>query len=86
MKPNKPPPPNTPSGLRALPRQATPSTDLGAEERSRARHVFHNATGGPLPFDAVDEFFGYINPWSVVRYRAWPKNRTHSLRMSRRSV
>ncbi|MCZ6915158.1 MAG: 4Fe-4S dicluster domain-containing protein [Gemmatimonadetes bacterium] len=74
MKPRNPPPPTYYFGYESPPASGNAINGLGSEKRSRARHVFHNATGGPLPFDAVDEFFGYINPWSVVRYmlaNAW---------------
>ncbi len=74
MKPRDPPAPKYHVGYRSPPASGNAINGLGAKEKSRARHVFHNATGGPLPFDAVDEFFGYINPWGVVRYmlaNAW---------------
>ena len=74
MKPRNPPAPSYHVGYRSQPTSGNAINGLGSAKSSRARHVFHNATGGPLPFDAIDEFFGYINPWSVVRYmlaNAW---------------
>jgi NAD-dependent dihydropyrimidine dehydrogenase PreA subunit len=41
---------------------------LGVAEKVRASHVFHNATGERLAWEALDDFFSMINPWSVVKY------------------
>ncbi len=78
MKPRNPPAPEYAFGYKEQPASGNDINGLGETRRHRARHVFHNATGGPLPFDALDEFFGYINPWSVVRHmlaNAWQLRR-----------
>ena len=41
---------------------------LGQTQRRRARPVFHNGGDEPIAWQALDEFFSYINPWSVVRH------------------
>ncbi len=78
MKPRNPPAPEYAFGYKEQPASGNAINGLGETTRGRARHVFHNATGAPLPFDALDEFFGYINPWSVVRHmlaNAWQLRR-----------
>ena len=78
MKPRNPPSPEYAFGYKEQPASGNDINGLGETGRHRARHVFHNATGTPLPFDALDEFFGYINPWSVVRHmlaNAWQLRR-----------
>ena len=78
MRPSDPPPPNYAFGYRAQPRSGNDVNGLGETERRRARRVFHNASGESLPWDAADEFFGYINPWSVVKHmvaNAWQLRR-----------
>ncbi len=68
MKPDNPPKPDYAFAFRTPPRSGNAVNGLGDPERRRARHVFHNATGEPLPYDALDNFFDYINPWPVVRH------------------
>jgi hypothetical protein len=64
---------NTPStdyafGYKEKPQSGNEINGLGETKKVRARHVFHNATGEPLPWDALDTFFSYINLWGVVRH------------------
>ena len=78
MKPRNPPSTEYAFGYTEQPASGNAINGLGETNRGRARHVFHNATGGTLPFDALDDFFGYINPWSVVRHmlaNAWQLRR-----------
>lgn len=51
----------------------------GEVRRRRARHVFHSSDGAPLEWRALDDFFGLINPWGVVRHmlaNAWQLRRS----------
>ena len=68
MKVQNPPPPEYAFGYRNKPESGNAINGLGVTEKIRARHVFHNATGEPLPWDALDTFFSYINVWGVVRH------------------
>ena len=68
MKPDNPPKPDYAFAFRTPPRSGNEVNGLGDPDRRRARHVFHNATGEPLPYDALDNFFDYINPRPVVRH------------------
>ena len=68
MRPAEPPAPEYAFGYRHPPQPGNTINGLGSTETARARHVFHNATGQPLPWDALDNFFSYINPWAVVRH------------------
>ena len=55
-------------GYREQPASGNDINGWGAREKTRARHVFHNATGESLPWNALDEFFSQINVWNVVRH------------------
>jgi epoxyqueuosine reductase QueG len=68
MRPERPPPPTYAFSYRAPPRSGNAINGLGEPTIRRARHVFHNATGEPLDWRALDDFFSYINPWGVVRH------------------
>lgn len=68
MKPLNPPPPDFAFGYKNPPLSGNTINGLGIEEKVRARHVFHNATGERLAWEALDDFFSMINPWSVVKY------------------
>ena len=68
MKPSDPPPPEYAFAYHSPPASGNDINGLGVTESRRAEHVFHDATGGPLPHHALDAFFSYINPWGVVRH------------------
>jgi ferredoxin len=68
MKPNNPPPPDYAFGYKKPPIPGNTINGLGIAEKVRASHVFHNATGERLAWEALDDFFSMINPWSVVKY------------------
>ncbi|MFQ5409432.1 MAG: 4Fe-4S dicluster domain-containing protein [Anaerolineales bacterium] len=68
MRPVDPPPPEYAFGYRRLPESGNAINGLGVAEKTPARHVFHNATGETLPWNALDEFFSQINVWGVVRH------------------
>lgn len=68
MRPSAPPPPTFAFRYHTTPRSGNEINGLGESEKVRARHVFHNATGETLPWDALDNFFSYINPWGVFRH------------------
>jgi len=68
MKPKNPPPPTYAFGYKNLPQSGNEINGLGVEEKTQARHVFHNATGEDLPWNALDEFFSQINVWGVVKH------------------
>lgn len=68
MKPDNPPPPDYAFGYKKPPVSGNTINGFGVAEKIRASHVFHNATGERLAWEALDDFFSMINPWSVVRY------------------
>lgn len=68
MKPDNPPPPTYAFGYKNPPQSGNEINGLGVTEKAQARHVFHNATGESLPWNALDEFFSQINVWGVVRH------------------
>jgi NAD-dependent dihydropyrimidine dehydrogenase PreA subunit len=67
MRPNHPPPPIYAFAYSKPPVSGNGINGLGVEEKVPAKHVFHNATGERLPWEALDDFFSMINPWSVVK-------------------
>jgi epoxyqueuosine reductase QueG len=68
MKVIDPPPPNYAFGYKNPPLSGNAINGLAEAEPRPARHVFHNATGEELPWNALDEFFSYVNVWGVVRH------------------
>ena len=68
MRPYEPPEPTYTFGYRHPPVSGNAINGLGAEERRRARYVFHSSGSHTLPWQALDDFFSLINPWSVVRH------------------
>ena len=68
MRPHDPPPPTYAFGYKNPPRSGNDINGLNISEKVRARHVFHNATGETLPWNALDEFFSQINVWGVVKH------------------
>jgi epoxyqueuosine reductase QueG len=68
MKPDNPPPPDYAFGYKKPPISGNTINGLGVAEKTPAKHVFHNATGERLPWEALDDFFSVINPWSVVKH------------------
>ena len=68
MKPSNPPKPEYAFAYQHPPKQGNEINGLGATELSRARHVFHDASGERIEHHALDSFFSYINPWGVVRH------------------
>ncbi|MDJ0928746.1 MAG: 4Fe-4S dicluster domain-containing protein [Gammaproteobacteria bacterium] len=74
IKPENPPPPEYAFGYRHPPRSGNEINGLGESTRRQPRHVFHSAGGPPLDWQALDDFFGLISPWSVLRHvigNAW---------------
>jgi len=68
MRPDSPPDTTYAFGYREPPPSGSAINGHGEREKRRARHVFHNATGEKLDWEALDGFFSFINPWSVVRH------------------
>lgn len=68
MRPKNPPAPTYAFGYKNPPQSGNEINGLGETQKRRARHVFHNATGEDLPWNALDEFFSQINRWGVVRH------------------
>ncbi len=68
MKLDSPPDTNYAFGYRTPPESGSAINGHGETTKRRARHVFHNATGEKLSWEAMDDFFSYINAWGVVRH------------------
>lgn len=74
IKPENPPPPTYAFGYRHPPRSGNEINGLGETAKRQPRHVFHSAGGPPLDWQALDDFFGLLSPWSVLRHvigNAW---------------
>lgn len=74
IRPEDPPPPSYAFGYRRPPRSGNDINGLGETEWRQPRHVFHSAGGPPLDWQAMDDFFGLVSPWSVLRHvigNAW---------------
>ncbi|MFQ5661108.1 MAG: epoxyqueuosine reductase [Gammaproteobacteria bacterium] len=88
IKPYHPSPPTYAFGYRHKPRSGNEINGLGRTEKTRASRVFHNAGDEPLEWQALDDFFGLINPWPAVRYvlaNAWQLRNQYG-RVSRKRV
>lgn len=68
MKPDHPPDASYAFGYRKPPVSGNVVNGHGERVRRRATPVFHNGTGEKIPWQALDDFFSMINPWSVVRH------------------
>ena len=87
MKVIDPPPTTYAFGYRKQPQSGNEINGLGEKKKVRARHVFHNASGEDLPWNALDEFFSQINRWGVVRHmlaNVWQLRRQNGPVSSRR--
>ena len=90
LRPYKPPPPSYAFGYKSPPRSGDDINGLGSTEKRRAGYVFHNAGSARLEWQALDDFFGMINPWPVVRHvvaNAWQlRNRNGAVNRTRLEV
>ena len=67
IRPQDPPAPQYAFGYVESPRSGNEINGLGERKRRQATAVFHNAGDAQLDWQALDDFFGLINPWRVVR-------------------
>ncbi len=65
MRPHAPPPAEYAFGYREKPRSGNEINGFGLAEKVRATPVFHRH-GEATDWQALDDFFSFINPWSVV--------------------
>ena len=65
MRPQQPPTPEYAFGYRRPPRSGNEINGLGVADKVRATPVFHRH-GEATDWQALDDFFSFINPWSVV--------------------
>lgn len=65
MRPRRPPPPDYAFGYRSPPRSGNVINGRGLADKVRATPVFHRH-GEETDWQALDDFFSFINPWSVV--------------------
>ncbi len=68
IRPEDPPPPVYAFGYRHPPRSGNAINGQGERVFRQAAHVFHSAGGPPLDWQALDDFFGLISPWQVMRH------------------
>ncbi len=68
MKSLDPPPPTYAFGYKQSPQSGNEINGLGETQRRRARPVFHDATGCTLAWAKLDNFFGYVSNWHIVKY------------------
>ena len=74
VQPLNPPDSTVSIGYRHPPRSGNAINGLGETEQRRPTHVFHNAGADPLDWQDLDDFFGMISPWGVIRHvvaNAW---------------
>ena len=90
LRPYKPPPPSYAFAYKSPPRSGDAINGHGSTEKRRAGYVFHNAGSARLEWQALDDFFGMINPWPVVRHvigNAWQlRNRNGAVNRRRVEV
>ena len=90
IKPNNPPPPVYNFAYRNPPRPGNEINGLNEPDVRRARHVFHSTGDKRLEWQALDDFFGLMGPWGVLRHvigNAWQlRNRDGAVRKRRRAV
>ena len=65
MKVKNPPAPTYAFGYKHPPRSGNAINGLGETVKRRARHVFHSAGLDMLEWQALDDFFSFINIWGV---------------------
>ncbi|MXW20799.1 MAG: hypothetical protein F4Z95_08355, partial [Gammaproteobacteria bacterium] len=63
IRPSNPPPPEYAFGYLRPPRSGNEINGLDEREFRQATAVFHNAGNAQLEWQALDDFFGLINPW-----------------------
>ncbi len=68
VRPGAVPPPEYAFGYRVPPRSGNEINGLGDPQRKAARHVFHSTGDIRLEWQALDDFFGLINSWQVLRH------------------
>ena len=68
MKVKNAPPPTYAFGYKNPPRSGNEINGLGETVKRRARHVFHSAGLDVLEWQALDDFFSFINLWGVFRH------------------
>jgi Pyruvate/2-oxoacid:ferredoxin oxidoreductase delta subunit len=77
-------------GYRAPPPSGNKINGLNSPRQHRARHVFHSSGNVRLDWQALDDFFGLINPWRVLRHviaNAWQlRNRDGAIATTQRDV
>ena len=79
IRPLDPPDPTYAFGYRHPPRSGNEINGLGETEYRRPTQVFHSAGADPLEWQALDDFFGTISPWGVLRHvvaNAWQLRNT----------
>ncbi len=90
IKPDNPPPAEYAFGYRRPPRSGNDINGLGVTKPAPAQPVFHSAGNARLEWQALDDFFGVINPWPVVRHviaNAWQlRKRNGPVNRRRRAV
>jgi NAD-dependent dihydropyrimidine dehydrogenase PreA subunit len=90
VKPLDPPAASYAFGYRRPPRSGNEINGLGEADYRRAQHVFHNAGNEVLEWQALDDFFSIIGPFSVLRHvlgNAWQlRNKDGRVSARRRSV
>jgi len=68
VRPLDPPKATYSFGHRSAPRPGNEINGLGLEEKVRATPVFHSSQANAVEWQALDDFFSFINPWPVVRH------------------
>ena len=74
IKPDNPPPASYSFAYHQPPRSGNEINGHKEATVRRARHVFHSSGSTRLEWQALDDFFGMISPWSVLRHvigNAW---------------
>jgi Pyruvate/2-oxoacid:ferredoxin oxidoreductase delta subunit len=90
IRPLDPPDLSYAFGYRHPPRSGNEINGLRGGLRRRPVHVFHNAGTAEIEWQALDDFFGMISPWGVLRHvvvNAWQlRNRDGPVRRERRVI
>ena len=90
IKPDNPPPATYNFAYREPPESGNSINGLNETEVRRARHVFHSTGQSRLEWQALDDFFGLMGPWPVLRHiiaNAWQlRNRDGAIGKPKRVV
>jgi NAD-dependent dihydropyrimidine dehydrogenase PreA subunit len=90
IKPLDPPPPTYNFAYHEQPQSGNEINGLNETSQRQARHVFHSAGSSRLEWQALDDFFGMVSPWTILKHvagNAWQlRNKDGRVNKKQRTV